>query len=153
LSLTQVYGLNLTFASKSCRIKFAMHKRTFTLSEACSLIPKLRQLVAQVISEVNLLAEMQAEIDRAREKAELDGGSLLGTAYLKHLTAFGQAVESIESLGVEIKDLRTGLIDFPHEHQGRIVYLCWKFGEDGIGWWHEVDAGFAGRQPLTDDFC
>ena len=126
--------------------------RLFTLSEARSLIPRLRRLLARVTSERENLLDMRVELDRAREKAELNGGSRLGPTYLVHLIAFSEAVHEIELLGVHIKDFRTGLVDFPHERDGRIVYLCWKPDEEEIGWWHETDSGFAGRQPLTDDF-
>jgi len=126
--------------------------RLFTLSEARSLIPRLRRLLARVTSERENLLDMRVELDRAREKAELNGGSHLGPTYLVHLIAFSEAVQEIELLGVHIKDFRTGLVDFPHERDGRIVYLCWKPDEEEIGWWHETDSGFAGRQPLTDDF-
>jgi hypothetical protein len=54
----------------------------------------------------------------------------------------------INSWGVELKGLDEGLVDFPAERDGHTVYLCWKLGEDRIAWWHEIDAGFAGRQPL-----
>jgi hypothetical protein len=126
--------------------------RLFTLSEARSLIPRLRKLLARVASERENLLDMRVELDRAREKAELNGGSKLGPTYLAHLIAFSEAVHEIELLGVHIKDFRNGLVDFPHERDGRVVYLCWKPDEEEIGWWHETDSGFAGRQPLTDDF-
>jgi hypothetical protein len=51
---------------------------------------------------------------------------------------------------VELKDVEQGLLDFPHEREGRVVYLCWRLGEEGIGWWHDLDVGFAGRQPLDE---
>jgi hypothetical protein len=102
-------------------------ERVFTLSEARSLIPKLRRLLARVTSERESLVSMRVEIDRAREKAQMGGGSRLGPTYL-------------------------ALVDFPYEREGRIVYLCWKPDEDEIGWWHETDSGFVGRQPLTEDF-
>jgi hypothetical protein len=127
--------------------------RVFTLSEARSLIPRLRKLLARVMKEREALLDMRVEIDLAREKAsEGGGGSPLGAVYLSHLIAFSEAVQEIEYIGVQLKDLRTGLVDFPYDRDGRIVYLCWKPDEDEIGWWHEVDGGFAGRQPLTDEF-
>ncbi|MFP5262891.1 MAG: DUF2203 domain-containing protein [Blastocatellia bacterium] len=127
-------------------------ERVFTLSEARGLIPKLRRLLARVTSERETLLSMRVEIDRAREKAVMGGGSALGPTYLAHMIRFSEAVQEIEHLGVHVKDFRTGLVDFPYEREGRIVYLCWKPDEDEIGWWHEVDSGFVGRQPLTDDF-
>jgi len=127
--------------------------RVFTLSEARGLMPRLRKLLSSVIRERERLLDMRVEIDLAREKAsEGGGGSPLGATYLRHLIAFSEAIQEIEYLGVQVKDLRTGLVDFPYDRDGRIVYLCWKPDEDEIGWWHETDAGFAGRQPLTDEF-
>lgn len=127
-------------------------ERIFTLGEARGLIPKLRRLLARVTSERETLLSMRVEIDRAREKAAAGGGSPLGPTYLAHMIGFSEAVQEIEHLGVHVKDFRTGLVDFPYEREGRIVYLCWKPDEDEIGWWHEIDSGFVGRQPLTDDF-
>jgi len=127
--------------------------RVFTLSEARGLMPRLRKLLARVVKEREVLLDMRVEIDLAREKAsEGGGGSPLGATYLSHLIGFSEAIQEIEYLGVHVKDFRTGLVDFPYDRDGRIVYLCWKPDEDEIGWWHETDAGFAGRQPLTDEF-
>ena len=126
--------------------------RVFTLNEARSLIPRLRKLLSRVTSEREKLLDFRVEIDQAREKAEFSGGSHLGPVYLKHMIRFSEAIQEIEFLGVLVKDFRIGLVDFPCEHDGRIVYLCWKPDEDEIGWWHETDSNFAGRQPLTDDF-
>jgi hypothetical protein len=127
--------------------------RVFTLGEARSLIPRLRSLLSRVIREREALLDMRVEIDLAREKAsEGGGGSPLGSKYLAHLIAFSEAVQEIEYLGVHLKDFQTGLVDFPYDRDGHIVYLCWKPDEDKIEWWHETDSGFAGRQPLTDEF-
>jgi hypothetical protein len=127
--------------------------RTFTLSEARGLIPKLRRLLSRLASEREALLDIRVEIDQAREKADQNGGSHLGPQYLTHMFVLTDAVQQIESLGVQIKDIRTGLVDFPYDYDGRIVFLCWKVDEDEIEWWHEVDSGFAGRQPLTDEFA
>ena len=62
--------------------------------------------------------------------------------------ALQQAMKDIEDLGVLVKDIDTGLCDFPHTRDGRVVYLCWKLDEDEISWWHDLESGFAGRQPL-----
>jgi hypothetical protein len=59
-----------------------------------------------------------------------------------------EKAQAIIALGVQLKDFDSGLCDFPHLRDGRVVLLCWKQGEDRIAWWHEVEAGFAGRQPL-----
>jgi hypothetical protein len=62
-----------------------------------------------------------------------------------------RAVEELTALGIEIKSLETGLIDFPALRDGRVVLLCWRLGEARIAWWHEIDTGFAGRSPLEDE--
>ena len=126
--------------------------RVFTLGEARGLLPKLRKLLGRLSAEREVLISMRDEVKRAREKSEFGGGTAVGPSYLTHLMAFSEMVQEIESLGVLVKDFGTGLVDFPHELDGRIVYLCWKPDEDEIGWWHEVDTGFAGRHPLGEDF-
>src|SRR5262245_22276928 len=89
--------------------------RVFTLSEARGLMPRLRKLLSRVMNERDALLDMRAEIDRAREKAtEGGGGSPFGAQYLAHLIAFSEAVQEIRYLGVQVKDFRTGLVDFPY---------------------------------------
>jgi len=126
--------------------------KVFTLGEARGLLPKLRKLLAKISAEREVLISMRDEVQRARVKSEFGGGTRVGASYLRHLMVFSELVQEIESLGVLVKDLGTGPVDFPHELDGRIVYLCWKPDEDEIGWWHEVDTGFAGRHPLSEDF-
>src|SRR5262245_59520351 len=109
--------------------------RTFTLSEARSLIPKLRKMLQRVTSEREVLVGMRTEIDRARDNANLGGGTSYGGVYLAHMFNFTEAVQQVEEMGVQIKDFRTGLVDFPYDRDGHIVYLCWKLDEDEIGFW------------------
>ena len=78
----------------------------------------------------------------------LNGGGRIGSeygveAYNLHLT-----ISRLREIGVVLKDLDTGLLDFPHERDGRIVFLCWHPPEERVAFWHELDAGYAGRQPL-----
>ncbi len=70
--------------------------------------------------------------------------------YFRSLERLGEAQGELAAEGVQLKDVDQALIDFPARHQGRTVLLCWREGEDGIGWFHEVDAGFAGRQPISE---
>lgn len=122
--------------------------KLFSIEEAARLLPKLKRLVRRIVDAHADLSMMQPDIQRARNQARSGGGSRHGHHYLKRLETFSMAVREVEDLGVLIKDYRTGLCDFPHLKDGRIVYLCWKFGEDDIEWWHETEAGFAGRKPL-----
>jgi hypothetical protein len=72
-----------------------------------------------------------------------------GSAYVLALTALAESSGQLETLGVQIKDYARGLIDFPALREGRVVLLCWQMGEgDELEWWHDLETGFAGRQPL-----
>lgn len=126
--------------------------RVFTLQEARSLIPTLRRLLTRMAKSRVRLLDLRVEIDLARENARYGGGSPAGPTYLKFMLDFTEVMQEIQSLGVQMKDFSNGLVDFPCEYEGRIVFLCWKPDEDEINWWHEIDAGFAGRQPLTEEF-
>lgn len=127
-------------------------KKTFTVGEARAALPQLRALLVELRGERSSLLELHPHINRARTRAEQNGGSPYGELYLTRAFAFASLVEEIEQTGAIVKDFNAGLVDFPHEHEGRIVYLCWKLGEEDLEWWHEIDDGFAGRQPLGESF-
>jgi hypothetical protein len=129
-----------------------MSQKTFTLNEARSMLPRLRSLLSLIRDERTLLVNLQPHINKARERVESNGGSPYGALYIERAFKFTEALELIEQTGVIVKDFRVGLIDFPYEYDGRIVYLCWKPDEDELTWWHEVDDGFAGRQPIEGTF-
>ena len=122
--------------------------RLFSLAEANSLIPHLKVLLTKVQSEKQKMMEMKPHIEKAEQGHIYDWGSQRGTEYVGILDAFQQAVRDIEELGVVVKDLDVGLCDFPHQREGRVVYLCWKQDEEEVSWWHDLDSGFAGRQPI-----
>jgi len=122
--------------------------KLFSIDEANALIPQLKILLARVQAERQRLLEMRPEIEKAQEGSSRDWGSPRGAEYIEILDAFQQAVKDIDELGVQVKDFDSGLCDFPHKRDGRVVYLCWKLDEERIAWWHDMEAGFAGRQPL-----
>ncbi len=122
--------------------------KLFTLEEASALLPELRRQLAGIQQERRVLRRLEPQIKAAGERATENGGSPAGIRYITALSRITEHAQAILSLGVQIKDFDRGLCDFPHERAGEIVYLCWQYGEDAIEWWHEIDAGFAGRQPL-----
>jgi hypothetical protein len=122
--------------------------KLFSIDEANALIPQLKILLARVQAERQRLLEMRPEIEKAQEGSSRDWGSPRGAEYIEILDAFQQAAKDIDELGIQVKDFDSGLCDFPHKRDGRVVYLCWKLDEERIAWWHDVEAGFAGRQPL-----
>jgi hypothetical protein len=99
------------------------------------------------------LAEFSARIESfpltATRRKRLQKQPSDGVAYAAILTKLTSHIAELEALGVQLKDFERGLIDFPSLRDGRIVLLCWQLGEgDELEWWHDVDAGFAGRTPL-----
>ena len=77
-----------------------------------------------------------------------NGGGRAGSEYGAEAYNLYLAVERIRELGVVLKDLDMGLLDFPHEREGRIVFLCWHPPEERVAYWHDLDAGYGGREPL-----
>ena len=123
-------------------------KRLFTLEEANALIPQLLNLVPEIQKLSGSMDHDFPDIHNAREKAKWNGGSPQGTRYLNVILKYSHLIQEIESIGCEIKGVREGLIDFPSIREGREVYLCWRMPEKEICFWHGLDAGFSGRQPI-----
>lgn len=134
--------------------------RTFSLDEAHSLLPVLESLLARAIEGKEEAERLDGEMQLLRQRIFLHGGILVDVSAVqrnrKELEAAIQrakdSIEEIDAIGVQVKDLDTGLLDFPTEIDGEIVLLCWKKGEEKIEFWHTVEAGFRGRQPLDDRF-
>ena len=123
-------------------------KKLFTLEEANALIPQLLTLVPEIQKLSGSMDHDFPDIHNAREKAKWNGGSPQGTRYLNVILKYSHLIQEIESIGCEIKGVREGLIDFPSIREGREVYLCWRMPEKEICFWHGLDAGFSGRQPI-----
>jgi len=119
--------------------------RRFTVSEANRSLPLVGRIVKDIVAAHQRAAQQQKRVESARSKeqpaaqAELD----------RTIDRLQDLVDELSDVGVELKDYQTGLVDFVGRHQGRDVYLCWRLGEEKITHWHELDAGFAGRQPVS----
>lgn len=130
-----------------------MPGRLFTLEEALELLPTVRQLITEIQGARQELNTKSAELDRL---LGLTGGNghlaadVASTRQDVRLVAarLESLIGELEDLGVELKGIDEGLVDFPSERDGRVVLLCWRQGEETIAWWHEIETGFAGRQPL-----
>ncbi len=123
-------------------------ERIFTLAEANELIPHLNQRFTAVRRAKTVIASTKEEVSKASAKASSGGGSSVGALYIRALHEISGSLQAIHELGVVLKDVDVGLCDFPYKLAGRIVYLCWKFGEDEIQWWHETSCGYKDRHPL-----
>ena len=125
-------------------------KRLFTVQEANELIPFLSNKL-QELRLVHGKLEVWSEDAPSQQDVVLAGGMLADPQYVSLLTRFQALVEDICAEGCHLKDLQSGLIDFPTLWEGREVYLCWKLGEPEVEHWHEIEAGFAGRRSLKAD--
>lgn len=126
------------------------HDRLFSLAEATALIPRLATHLTKAKEGRTILLRTRDEIKKASANAPYDGGSSEGPRYIQALEEIYESLNGIHEMGVLVKDLETGLCDFPCLLEGRVVYLCWKLGEDTIGWWHEIEDGYNGRQALSN---
>lgn len=133
-----------------------MAGRHFTQEEAERLLPRLTALLEQMRELKQAHDRVQGEIAELAAKMRSNGHVLemqLREAQQHQEEAAASVnglIEEAQSLGCEIKGIDEGLVDFRSLKDGREVYLCWKLGEQRIAWWHELDTGFAGRQPLEE---
>jgi hypothetical protein len=135
-----------------------MSDRTFTLDEAQSLLPVLESLLRTAINGKKLIEEVEAEMQALQHRIFLNGGThvdIVPVARRKAERAKAEqrardAIAEIDSIGVQVKDLDIGLLDFPCEVDGHVVLLCWKMGESSITHWHGTDEGFAGRKRIDE---
>ena len=124
--------------------------KIFSVEEANALLPTVRGILRRIGRGHKRLLSYQTAAKEAAEAAEQGGGGIAnGVRYAVILMELTTLMSEIESLGVQLKDFSRGLIDFPSLRDGRVVLLCWQLDEgDSVEWWHDVDAGFAGRTPL-----
>ena len=122
--------------------------RYFTEEEANALLEELLPDIEQLISTRNRIVEIRPEFDSGLQKALGNGGSHATGELLILMGRIQRLVERIQKTGALVKNLEQGLLDFPAEREGRTVYLCWQYGEPPVAYWHDIDSGFAGRQPL-----
>ena len=123
--------------------------KTFTVQEANELLPSVRAKLERIQRLYARIAEFRESAKAAAVASEFGGGMEGGPAYVRALYEVGKLTTDLHDIGVQLKDYSRGLIDFPCVRDDRVVLLCWQLGEgDEIEWWHEVEAGFAGRQPL-----
>ena len=132
--------------------------RTFSLSEAQAMLPILEGLLRGTIDAKQLIEEVDEELEELSQRVFVNGGMLVDVPYWsrrkaereKALQKAKDAVAEINAIGVQVKDLDIGLLDFPCNVDGEVVLLCWKMGEDKITHYHGVEEGFAGRKPIDE---
>ena len=129
--------------------------RYFTLEEANAALEEVRPLAERMVAERRELARVQSRRAELHGIVAGNGGGVspsepgeLAQAAEEHAAEVARCIHAIQELGAQVKDLDTGLIDFPTIRDDEEALLCWQLGEEEIGWWHGADDGFAGRRPL-----
>lgn len=130
--------------------------RFFTLEEANRTLPFVRKIVGDIVEEYRQWRESIARYElitagRRAEDPETDEQERLRLAVDESAQRINGFMEELSLVGCVFKGFEEGLVDFPCKLEGRDVYLCWKLGEESVGYWHEVDAGFRGRHALTPE--
>jgi hypothetical protein len=126
-----------------------IHERHYTLAEASELLPRVAELVARMRSARDRLGDREAR-EALSEAGPTNGGGNPGRTVSEAFVELRESMAELQSLEVVLRDLERGLLDFPSLRDGQEVYLCWQEGEDAIEFWHEPEAGFAGRRPIDD---
>jgi hypothetical protein len=124
-----------------------VHERHFTREEANALLPQLTALLAQLREARDELTDVEAHealADAAPTNGGGEEGRQVGIAFLE----VRRLLETVEQAGIVLRDIDRGLVDFPALMDGREVYLCWELGEDEVGYWHDLEGGYGGREPL-----
>ena len=133
-----------------------MAERYFEPAEVETLIPTLTRVMAGIMRANEQATAIAERLETERERIGQAGGGVIDRAAWKaDVEQMARLTETVKSglseimgMGGTIKDLALGLVDFPHRRQGRVVNLCWKYGETSVSHWHGLDEGFANRKPL-----
>lgn len=132
--------------------------KTFTLEQAQNLLPVLKSLLKRAMDGKSVIEQADKELQDLKHRILLSGGLFVNVAGAarrraqrdKSLQEIKDAVAEIAAIGVQVKDLDIGLLDFPCKVEDEIVLLCWKYGEEKIEFWHGMEEGFAGRKPIDE---
>ena len=134
--------------------------KTFTLDEAQSLLPVLEALLKRAIEGKQAAEQIEGELSELSRRIYLSGGMKVDVSQVSrqraemetHLQRVRESIAESDSIGVQVKDLEAGLLDFPCRLEEEVVLLCWRMGETAIEYWHTVEEGFQGRQPVDERF-
>jgi hypothetical protein len=134
--------------------------KMFTLDEAQSLLPVLESLLKRALEGKQSAEEVESDLTGLAQRIYLSGGMRVDATTVArqraemeaNLKRVRESIAEIDSIGVQVKDLDAGLLDFPCRVDDQVVLLCWRMGESSIEHWHTLEDGFQGRQPLDDRF-
>lgn len=122
--------------------------RLFNPVEANDLLDQLQPIINKMMDGRERILQIRPDLEPVLDKAVRNGASQETPEALDAFNQVKSAIEAIQGHGVLVKDVNAGLLDFPSEREGRVVFLCWRVGESSVNHWHELDEGFSGRHPL-----
>jgi hypothetical protein len=124
-----------------------VHERHFSREEANALLPQLTTLLTRLREAKDELTDAEAH-EVLSEAAPANGGGEQGRQVGVAFLEVRRLLETLERAGIVLRDIDRGLVDFPALLEGREVYLCWELGEDEVGYWHDLEGGYGGREAL-----
>jgi hypothetical protein len=133
-------------------------QKTFTLDEAHNLLPVLSSLLKRSMDGKGVIEDVEKELQDLKHRILLSGGLLVDVPAVARRRAerdkafqnIKDTLAEIDAIGVQVKDLDIGLLDFPCAMGDEIILLCWKYGEEKIEFWHGMEEGFQGRKPIDE---
>ena len=132
-------------------------QRHFRLSEVRAALPLVDARLGEMQQERKRAAEARALLDSVRRSGTTNGNSTrvddaeMRSRFRRHAERLQELAAELESMGVQVKDLERGLVDWPAQRDGSTVLLCWLRGEPDVAWWHDLHAGFPGRQAIVEE--
>ena len=134
--------------------------KTFTLEEAQSLLPVMESLLKRALEGKQAAEQVEADLSELARRIYVSGGMTVDVGKVakqraemeSHMQRVKESIAEIDSIGVQVKDIESGLLDFPCRLDDQVVLLCWRMGEASIDHWHTMESGFQGRRPLDDRF-
>jgi len=134
--------------------------KTFTLDEAQAMLPLVEKLLNRALDSKRAAESIDRELTDLARRIHMAGGMMVDVAKVAaqrsemqtQIQRARETLQEMDEIGIQIKDLDTGLLDFPCRMEEEVVLLCWKSGETAIEHWHTVESGFKGRQPIDDRF-
>lgn len=121
-------------------------KKVFTLEHANRTLPLVRRIVEDIVAQYQVVVDAQRRSHELSQKPSAEQRRAAEDASHAAVEKLRGLADELSEIGCELKDGATGLIDFPSIRDGREVFLCWRLGEPSVAYWHELDAGYNGRQ-------
>ena len=125
-----------------------LYEKHFTESEARAWLPKLRRTFKRIHKLYEELKELRDDYERVQTLVRSNGNEPKDSGFEGRLAQLQKMVQEINEAGIEVKDIGRGLVDFPHIRDGEEVFLCWELQEPDLRFWHRIEDGYAGREPL-----